>query len=118
MKSILYLHRKAPHSTLATREGIDAVLATAAFGVPTALLFLDDGVFQLRKGQTPEPSRLKRTAPMFEALDMYGVEDIFVCQDSLQSRGLAADDLVIPVQTVNTAAIQQLFTRFDHLLTF
>ena len=28
MKSILYLHRHAPHSTLATREGLDAVLAT------------------------------------------------------------------------------------------
>lgn len=118
MKSILYLHRKAPHSTLATREGIDAALATAAFGVPVALLFLDDGVFQLRRQQQPEAAQLKRTAALFEALDMYGIEEVFVCQRSLQKRGLRHEDLVIPVQVLDTPQIQQLFTRFDHLLTF
>ena len=118
MKSALYLHRKGPYSTLATREGIDAVLATAAFGVPTALLFLDDGVFQLRKQQQPDTARMKRTAPMFEALEMYGVEEVFVCAESLRQRGLVCDDLVIPVQTLDQAGIIQLFSRFDHLLTF
>lgn len=118
MKSILYLHRKAPHATLATREGVDAALATAAFGVSVALLFLDDGVFQLHKNQQPETARLKRTAPMFEALDMYGVEEVFVCQTSLQTRGLTTEDLVIPVQVLDSQGIQQLFNRFDHLLTF
>lgn len=118
MKSVLYLHRKAPHGNLATREGIDAVLATAAFGVPLAVLFLDDGVFQLRKDQQTENAQLKRTAPMFEALDMYGVEEIFACQASLQARGLTTQDLVIPVQVLDNTGIQQLFTRFDHLLTF
>lgn len=118
MKSILYLHRQAPHATLATREGVDAVLATAAFGVPTALLFLDDGVFQLRKNQQPEAAQLKRTAPMLEALEMYGVEEVFVCQASLETRGMTTDDLVIPVQLLDRAGIQRTFTRFDHLLTF
>lgn len=118
MRSILYLHRRAPHSTLATREAVDAVLATAAFGVPTALLFLDDGVFQLHKDQQPEAAQLKRTAPMFEALEMYGVEDIFVCRTSLETRGLTTDDLVIPVQLLDRNGIQHTLTRFDHLLTF
>lgn len=118
MKSVLFLHRKAPYSSLATREGVDAVLATAAFGVPSALLFLDDGVFQLRQGQSPDAARLKRTAPLFEALEMYGVEEIFACKDSLQLRGLTPADLVIPVQVLDTDGIRQLFTRFDHILTF
>ena len=118
MKSILYLHRHGPHSTLATREAVDAVLATAAFGVPTALLFLDDGVFQLRKDQQPESAQLKRTAPMFEALEMYGVEDVFACRQSLQTRGLTTDDLVIPVQLLDYDGIQRTLARFDHLLTF
>lgn len=118
MKSILYLQRKAPHGTLATREGVDAVLATAAFGVPVTVLFLDDGVFQLKKNQSPESARFKHTAPMFEAFDLYGVEEVFVCQQSLHERGLTPGDLVIPVQLLDAAEIQSLLNRSDHLLTF
>lgn len=118
MKSVLYLHRKAPHSTLATREGVDAALATAAFGVSVALLFLDDGVFQLRREQQPEVAGLKRTASMFEAMDMYGIEEVFACQASLQQRGLTGDDLVIPVKMLDSEQIRQLLVRFDHILTF
>lgn len=118
MKSILYLHRQAPHSTLATREGVDAALATAAFGVPTALLFMDDGVFQLRMDQQPEAAQLKRTAPMFEALHLYGIEEVFVCRASLETRGMTPDDLVIPVQLLDHDGIRHTLARFDHLLTF
>lgn len=118
MKSVLYLHSKAPYSSMATREGIDAAMATAAFGVETALLFLDDGVFQILKDQQPDQAEMKRTAPMFEALEMYGVEQIYVCRDTLQARGLTPESLMIPVQVLDKNAIQQLFTRFDHILTF
>jgi len=118
MKSVLFINTKPPYSSLATREAIDAVLATAAFGVPAGLLFIDDGVFQLRKGQNPQPAELKRTAPMFEALDMYGVEEIHVCQASLERRGLQPDDLIVPVQIADASALRALLNRFDHLLTF
>lgn len=118
MKSALFLHRKPPHSSLATREALDAALASAAFGVDTALLFVDDGVFQLRKLQNPDAAQLKRTAPMFEALDLYGVEQRFVCAESLSQRGMTTADLIIPVQAVDAAEIRALLTRFDHLLSF
>lgn len=118
MKSILFIHRKSPHGSMATREGVDAVLATAAFGVPLALLFLDDGVFQLCAGQTPEAARLKPTAPLFESLEMYEVDQIYVCRNSLAKRGLQSTDLVIPVQLLEPAQIPPLLTGFDHLLTY
>lgn len=118
MKSALFIHRKPPHSSLATRETLDAALASAAFGVDTALLFVDDGVFQLRKQQNPDAAQLKRTAPMFEALDLYGVEQRFVCAESLRQRGMTTADLIIPVQAVDAAEIRALFARFDHLLSF
>ena len=115
---MLFLHRKPPHSSLATRESLDAALASAAFGVETALLFVDDGVFQLRKHQNPDEAQLKRTAPMFEALDLYGVEQRFVCAESLNQRGMASADLIIPVQPLDAAGIRTLLARFDHLLSF
>lgn len=118
MKSCLFIHRKPPHSSLATREALDAALASAAFGVETALLFVDDGVFQLRTRQEPAAAHLKRTAPMFEALDLYGVEQRFVCTDSLAARGMAADDLIIPAQPVSASDMSALLARYDHILTF
>ncbi len=118
MKSCLFIHRKPPHSSLATREALDAALATAAFGVDTALLFLDDGVFQLRARQEPAAAQLKRTAAMFEALDLYGIEQRFVCSDSLLARGMTTDNLIIPVQPVDSTAIRALLARFDHVLAF
>lgn len=118
MKSVLYIHRKAPYSSMATREEIDAVLATAAFGVETALLFLDDGIFQILGNQQPESAQLKRTAPMFEALAMYDVDTLFVCQQSLQLRGLTPQDLLVPVTVLDSEGIQRLFAHYDHILTF
>jgi tRNA 2-thiouridine synthesizing protein C len=118
MKSVLFLHRQTPHSSLATREALDAALAAAAFGVEAALLFLDDGVFQLRRNQQPAAAQLKATAPMFEALDLYGVEQRFVCAESLRQRGLSRDDLIISVQPVEASELQSLLARFDHLLSF
>jgi len=118
MRSILFLQRKPPHSTLATREAIDAALACAAFGVETAMLFLDDGVFQIKSGQQPDVAGLKRTAPMFESLELYGVEQIYVCSEALATRAMTVDDLVIPATPVDADAIRQLLSRFDHLVTF
>lgn len=118
MKSCLFIHRQPPHSSLATREGLDAALATAAFGVETALLFLDDGVFQLHRHQHPAAVQLKATVPLFEALDLYGVEQRFVCAESLRLRGLTGDDLIIPAQPLDNAGVRELLARFTHLLNF
>lgn len=118
MRSMLFVLRKPPHSSLATREAIDAALASAAFGAEIALLFQDDGVFQIRAGQQPDTAGLKRTAPMFESLELYGVDQIYVCRDSLAVRNLTPADLIIPVQMLDCTGIREQLARFDHLLTF
>ena len=118
MGSMLFVLRKPPHSSLAAREAIDAALASAAFGVDIALLFQDDGVFQIRAGQQPDAAGLKRTAPMFEPLELYGAEQIYVCRESLAARNLTPADLIIPVQMLDYAGIREQLARFDHLLTF
>ena len=53
-KKIVFVSRKAPYGTNAAAEMIEAVLVTAAFDQQVHLAFLDDGVFQLARAQTPE----------------------------------------------------------------
>ncbi len=60
--------RHAPHSGIQLQERLDIVLTTAAFDQQVALLFLDDGVFQLKKSQQVEKQGLKDTLAIFNAL--------------------------------------------------
>ena len=62
MKSLLIITRRPP-AHLAAREALDLALAAAAFGVPVGLLFMDDGVLQLRKGQ--DATLLELVQPTF-----------------------------------------------------
>lgn len=112
----LILLRSGPYTGLSAREGLDAALAFAAFEQPLALLFLDDGVFQLCRGQ--QPATGKSLEKMLGALPMYGVEDIYIHAPSLQRRGLTQQDLSLPAQLIDDSACRQLMAHARHTLSF
>ncbi|RLT97382.1 sulfurtransferase complex subunit TusC [Ketobacter sp.] len=118
MRSTLFINTKGPHSSQATRESLDAALASAAFGVPVGLLFLEDGVFQLKQGQQPSTADLKRTAPIFQSLGLYEISDVYVCEEDLHSRGLCQEDLLIDVTLLPASQIAPLLASYDNLLSF
>lgn len=118
MKSTLFINTKAPYSTQATKESLDAALASAAFGVEVGMLFLGDGVFQIKKGQSPAPDALKRTAPIFQSLELYDISKIFVCEEDLMERGLNSSDLLINASVITNQEVSSVLAAFDHLLTF
>ena len=116
-KSMLIISRQAPWSGPSAREALDIALAGGAFDLPLAMLFLDDGVFQLAPGQQPAAVEQKNLAANLQALPMFGVEELFACQHSLARRGLAADGLELPVEVLDNAALQALIARFDQVVT-
>lgn len=112
----LMLMRSAPYADYSAREGLDAALAFAAFDRPMALLFLDDGVFQLCGGQQPATGKCQEK--MLSALPIYGIEDIFVHETSLQVRGLTLEDLSLPITPLSDKACGQLIAQARHTLSF
>jgi len=92
------------------------VLLTAAFDQPVSILLLDDGVFQLKKGQEPKSLGLKDTARIFSALEIYDVKGLYTEVESLQERGLKPSDLCLPVQEFYRKDITGLMKRFDVLV--
>lgn len=110
------LMRSAPYTDYGAREGLDAALAFAAFDQPLALLFLDDGVFQLCAGQQPETGKCQEK--MLSALPMYDVEDIYVRATALQDRGLTLEDLSLPATALDDNACRQLIGQARHTLSF
>ncbi len=93
-KKFLYVNRKAPHGTIYALEALEVVLIGAAFEQDVFLAFLDDGVYQITKGQNTKEVEMKNFSRTYKALGDYDVNKIYVEQESLDVRGLTLDDLL------------------------
>ncbi len=93
-KKFLYVNRKAPYGTIYALESLEVVLIGAAFEQDVSLAFIDDGVFQLSKGQSTDAIGVKNFSPTYRALGDYEVTKLYVEKESLDERGLTLDDLM------------------------
>lgn len=117
MKKILFIMRSMPHSGVQIQETLDVILTAAAFEQQVALLFLDDGIFQLKRGQQPHKHSLKDTASIFYALEIYDVKEFYTEIESIQERGLTIGDLSLAVQPLNRNDINTLMQQYDVIMS-
>lgn len=117
MKKILFIVHSKPHSGLNVQEKLDVVLTTAAFDQQIALLFLDEGIFQLYKNQQPEKQGLKDTASILNALEMFDVTELYIETESLQEKGLKTSHLSLPVKPYDRKDINSLIQQFDVVIS-
>ncbi|MES9898170.1 MAG: sulfurtransferase complex subunit TusC [Sedimenticola sp.] len=94
IKKFLYLNRRAPYGTIYAWEALEVVLIGAAFDQVVSLAFVDDGVYQILKGQDTAETGMKNFSPTYAALGDYDVTQLFVEKESLEERGLTVDDLM------------------------
>jgi len=132
VKKFLYLNRKAPYGTIYAWESLEVVLIGAAFDQEVSLMFVDDGVYQLMKGQDTSGIGMKNFSPTYRTLGDYEVKNIYVDRDSLESRGLTQDDLVQVawedwesgeekeniVELVDSARVTELMDESDVIFSF
>ena len=93
-KKLMYLNRRAPCGTIYAAEGLEVVLIGAAFDQDVCMAFVGDGVYQLKAGQDTSGLGLKNFSPAYRALGDYDVTRLYVERESLEERGLGADDLM------------------------
>ena len=93
-KKLLYVNRKAPYGSIYALESLEVVLIGAAFEQEVALAFIDDGVFQICKGQQTAGIGMKNFSPTYNALGDYDIQKMYVEKESLEARGLTVDDLM------------------------
>lgn len=92
-KKFMYMNRRAPYGTVYALESLEVVLIGAAFEQDVSLVFMDDGVYQLTKGQSSDDIGMKNFSPTYTALGDYEVNKIYIEKESLEERGLTLDDL-------------------------
>lgn len=93
-KKFMFLNRRAPYGTIYAWESLEVVLIAAAFEQDVSLMFVDDGVFELTKGQDTSGIGMKNFSPTYRTLGDYEVRHMYVDKASLEARGLTADDLI------------------------
>jgi len=118
VKKFAFVNRKAPYGTIYALESLEVVLISAAFDQDVSLLFLDDGVYQLKKGQATKAIDVKNFSPTYRALEGYDIEKLYVERESLEARGLTEDDLVVPVELVSAAEMAAIMEDQDVVLSF
>jgi len=86
--------RKAPHGTIYVHEAIEVMFIMATFDMDLSVVFLDDGVFSVKKGQDTKELGIKGFSASLGTLADWDVTNVYVDGQSLEDRNLSADDLV------------------------
>lgn len=117
-KKFMLVNRKAPYGSIYALESLEVVLIAAAFEQDVSLAFVDDGVYQLKKGMQTKAIATKNFSPTYRALEDYDIDKLYVEAESLAARGLTAEDLVTEVKVVDAKALGELMEQQDVVLSF
>lgn len=117
VKRFLFVNRKAPHGTVYALESLETVLISAAFDQDVSVVFIDDGVFQLKKDQDTTGVNMKNFSRTFRALDGYDVEKLYVEKESLEARGLTQDDLIVDVEVLESKELGKIMAAQDVVIS-
>lgn len=117
---LAFLFRTAPHGNAVSREGLDALLAATAFcdEEEIGVFFIDDGVLNLLDGQNPELLLQKDFIRTFKLLDLYDIEQRFVCADSLDQYNLQAEQLIISAEKIDRTLLINKLSQAEKVFTF
>ena len=113
MKKFMFVNRKAPYGTIYALEILEMVLISAAFDQDASVVFMDDGVFQIKKGQDTTAVNMKNFSPTFRALEGYDVEKLYVEKESMEARGLTPDDFKVDVEVLSAADLADVIETHD-----
>ena len=117
---LAFLFRAAPHGNAISREGLDALLAATAFcdEEEIGVFFIDDGVLNLLDEQKPELLLQKDFIRTFKLLDLYDIEQRFVCADSLNQYNLQTEQLIISAEKIDRTSLINKLSQVEKVFTF
>ncbi len=127
-KHFMFVNRRAPHGSIYALEILEMVLISAAFEQHAAIVFIDDGVFQIKKGQDTKALGMKNFSPTYRVVEMEKrdaeadadidmVWRIIVERESLEARGLDAGDLMVGVEVMGADELSALMDAQDVVLS-
>lgn len=118
MAKLMVVFRKPPYGSIYSFEGLETVLIMGAYDQDISVVFIDDGVYSIKKDMDTTAMGIKNFSPTFRALEAYDIEKIYIDRDSLDARGLTLDDLVIQPEVIDSAQVAAMMEEQQNTLFF
>lgn len=113
---IAVLVTSLPLDGIAARESLDLIFALAAVDHQVSVIFSGDAVYQLVKADDSANLMVKDFRRSFKLFELYDIEQLYVCAESLRRRQLQANALVLDMQPLESAELSQLFSTQQHVI--
>lgn len=116
--SLCIISTKSPYQGYCAREALDTAFVSSSYNIPTSLLLMGDGVYQIVAAQSPDLLPRKNLSALFKSLPLYGLEIIYVDEESLAERNLSPDQLLANHKILTALQLQALLNTHDKILSF
>lgn len=117
MINVLVISQSSPFDDMRIRDALDMTLIFAAVDQNISWLFSGPAVLALKKNQTPNSLGLKDLFKNIKTLEIYDVDNIYVCEKSLLDYGLHINELLVEVKVLDYCSQQLLIQRQHHVVT-
>lgn len=126
-KSLCVIIRRGPYGMIHAAEALRLVNGGVAYGITTAAILIDDGVYVAKDSQNTEQTHwtslsdtLKRTIQLSIESDD-GIENraqIYVHEESMKEKGLDNKDLVEGVKVIDHSELAEIIANADAIAVF
>lgn len=113
---IAVLVTSLPLQGIAARESLDLIFALAAVDHQLSVIFSDNAVYQLVKADDSAELMVKDFRRSFKLFELYDIENLYICAESLRQRQLQANALVLNVQPLECDELSQLLYTQHHVI--
>ena len=114
--AVLIVIRHSPYGSSLAKAALDVALAMAAFEQRIDMLFMGDGVLQLRPNQDTQALGVKSFSRQLAALPLYDVNSVYVDGAAASRYQVDLAQAPVPAQALDGRQMHQLMCRCDHLL--
>ena len=117
MKSVLVRMSKSPLNGLISGEQLETAMVAAAFEQEVSILFIGDGVFNLLPAKETNEVTGYNIEKMLLALPTFEVNDLFICERSLEQRQLGVSHLPENAKVITFEDQRRLIKATDVVLS-
>lgn len=115
---MLIIFASSPYGTSKAREGLDISLAFSSFIDGIKVLFIGEGILNLKIGQNPNLILQRDHSKTFRLFDLCEINDVYVIKSDLDRYGLLESDLSLKVKVISIQEAFQIVSNSNKNLVF
>jgi len=117
----LVIIKSSPYKDTQAQDGLDFVMAAAAFDLPVKILFQNEGIFNLIRNQDSSLVNRDNFIDFIKAAELYEIDPIYIIKSDLDKYNLDLNKLIIEsniIKLIDKDNLIDLYNNFNHILTY